>query len=47
MNDVELGILECVDLFNKTRLYCTIGYVSPFEFEKRYYDNLNLLGEAA
>ena len=47
INDVELVTLEWVDWFNKTRLHSTIGYVSPFEFEKRYYDNLNLLGEAA
>lgn len=47
VNDVELATLEWVDWFNKTRLHNTIGYVSPFEFEKRYYDNLNLLGEAA
>ena len=33
--------------FNKTRLHSTIGYVSPFEFEKRYYDNLILSGMAA
>ena len=45
--DVELVTLEWVDWFNKTRLHSTIGYVSPFEFEKRYYDHLNLLGEAA
>ena len=47
INDVKLATLEWVDWFNKTRLHSTIGYVSPFEFEKRYYDNLNLLGEAA
>ena len=47
VNDVELATLEWVEWFNKTRLHSTIGYVSPFEFEKRYYDNLNLLGEAA
>ena len=47
VNDLELAALEWVDWFNKTRLHSTIGYVSPFEFEKRYYDNLNLLGEAA
>jgi len=47
INDVELATLEWVDWFNRTRLHSTIGYVSPFEFEKRYYDNLNLLGEAA
>ena len=43
----ELATLEWVDWFNKTRLHSTIGYVSPFEFEKQYYNNLNLLGEAA
>ncbi|MFC6205588.1 IS3 family transposase [Psychrobacter urativorans] len=47
VNDVELANLEWVDWFNKTRLHSTIGYVSPFEFEKRYYDNLNLLSQAA
>ena len=47
VNDVELATLEWVDLFNKTRLHSTIGYVSPFEFEKRYYDNLILSGMAA
>ena len=47
VNDVELATLECGDWFNKTRLHSTIGYVSPFEFEKRYYDNLILLGKAA
>ena len=47
VNDVELATLEWVDWFNKTRLHSTIGYVSPFEFEKRYYDNLNLSGIAA
>lgn len=30
--------------FKKTRLYSTIGYVLLFEFKKRYYDNLILLG---
>ena len=47
VNDVELATLEWVDWFNKTRLHSTIGYVSPFEFEKRYYDNINRLGLAA
>ena len=47
VNDVELATLEWVDRFNKKRLHSTIGYVSPFEFEKRYYDNLTLLGIAA
>ena len=47
VNDVELAILEWGDWFNKTRLYSTISYVSPFEFEKRYYDNLILSGIAA
>ena len=47
VNDVELATLEWVDWFNKTRLHSTIGYVLPLEFEKRYYDNLNLSGIAA
>ena len=47
VNDVERATLEWVDWFNKTRLHSTIGYVSPFEFEKRYYDNLTLSGIAA
>ncbi|MBE0441179.1 IS3 family transposase, partial [Psychrobacter sp. FME13] len=38
--DVELATLEWVDWFNKTRIHSTIGYVSPFEFERRYYDSL-------
>ncbi|NLB75853.1 MAG: IS3 family transposase, partial [Crenarchaeota archaeon] len=37
---VELATLEWVDWFNKTRIHSTIGYVSPFEFERRYYDSL-------
>ncbi|MFT5428257.1 MAG: putative transposase [Psychrobacter glaciei] len=28
-------------------MHSTIGYVSPFDFEKRYYDNLTLSGIAA
>ncbi|GAF57247.1 mobile element protein [Psychrobacter sp. JCM 18901] len=32
--------------FNKAPLHNAIGYVSPFEFEKRYYDNLTLSGIA-
>ena len=47
VNDVELATLEWVDWFNKPRLHSTIGYVSPFEFEKRYYNNLTLSGIAA
>lgn len=47
VNEIELAILEWADWFNKTRLHSTIGYVSPFEFEKRYYDSLTLLGIAA
>jgi len=47
VNDVELATLEWVDWFNKIRLHSTIGYVSPFEFEKRYYDNLILSGITA
>ena len=47
VNDIELATLEWVEWFNKARLHSTIGYVSPFEFEKRYYDNLILSGMAA
>ncbi len=47
INDVELTTLEWVDWFNKTRLHSTIGCVSPFEFERLYYDNLILSGIAA
>ena len=47
INDVELATFEWVDWFNKIRLHSTISYVSPFEFEKRYYDNLTLSGIAA
>lgn len=39
--------LEWVDWFNKTRLHSTIGYMLPFEFERRYYDNLTLSGIAS
>ena len=47
VNDVELATLELVNRFNNPRLQSIIGYVSPFEFEKRYYDNLILSGIAA
>ena len=47
VNNFELVTLEWVDCFNTTRLHSTIGYVSPFEFGKRYYDNLTLSGIAA
>lgn len=47
VNDIELATLEWVDRFNKTLLHSTIGYVSPFDFEKRYYDNLILSDFAA
>ena len=45
--DVELATLEWVDWFNKTRIHSTIGYVSPFEFERRYYDSLTESDKAA
>ena len=41
VSDVELATLEWVDWFNKTHIHSAIGYVSPFEFERRYYDNLS------
>jgi transposase InsO family protein len=47
VNDVELATLEWVEWFNKARLHSAIGYVSPLEFENRYYDNLTLSGIAA
>ena len=47
VNDVELATLEWVDWFNKTRIHSTIGYVSPFEFERRYYDSLTESDKAA
>jgi len=47
VNDVELATLEWVDWFNKTRLNSKIGYVSPFEFERRYYDSLTESDKAA
>lgn len=46
-NAVELATLEWVDWFNKIRLHSAIGYVSLFEFEKRYCDSLILSGIAA
>ena len=53
MKDVELATFEWVDWFNKKRLqrlqrlHSAIGYVSPFEFEKRYYDSLTESNKAA
>ena len=47
VNDVELATLELVNRFNNPRLQSIIGYVSPFEYEKRYYDDLILSGIAA
>ena len=47
MSDVELATLEWVDWFNKTRLHSKIGYLSPFEFERRYYDSLTESDKAA
>ena len=47
VNDVELVTLESVDWFNKARFHSTVGYVSPFESEKRYHDNLILWGITA
>lgn len=47
VNNIELATFEWMDCFNKIRLHSTIGYVLPFEFERRYYDNLTLSGIAA
>ena len=43
----KLNLFLTLLRFNKTRLHSMIGYVSPFEFKKRYYDNLILSGIAA
>ena len=47
VSDVELATLEWVYWFNKTRIHSTIGYVSPFEFERLYYDSLSESDKAA
>ena len=47
MNDAKFVALERVEWFNKKRLHSTIGYVPPFEFEKRYDDTLNRLDQVA
>ena len=45
--DVQLATLNWVDWFNKERVHSALGYVSPFEFEAMYYDNINPLGQVA
>ncbi len=37
LDDVELATLTWVDWFNNRRLYSTLGYVSPSEYEANYY----------
>jgi putative transposase len=33
-------VLKFIDFYNTERLHSTLGYVSPDDFEKRYYENL-------
>ena len=47
MDVFELATLEWVDWSNKTRIHSTIGYVSPSDFEKGYYDSLTESDKAA
>jgi transposase InsO family protein len=37
LEDVEFATLEWVDWFDRRRLFGPIGYVSPMDFEKAYY----------
>lgn len=40
VEDVEFATLEWVAWYNTSRLLAPIGYVSPNEFERAYYDRL-------
>lgn len=40
IEDVEYATLEWVDWFNHRRLLEPIGYVSPVEYEIRYYESI-------
>jgi putative transposase len=37
VEEVEFGVLEWVDWFNRQRLHARIGYVPPLEFETMYH----------
>ncbi|WP_072577655.1 IS3 family transposase [Suttonella ornithocola] len=47
LRDVEPATLESVDWYNKERLHSTMGYLSPFEFEKMNHQLLTASGIAA
>ena len=46
-NDVEFATLEWVDWFNTKRRFGPIGYISPAQAERHYYENINPLNIAA
>jgi len=47
LEDVEYATLEWVDWFNHRRLLEPIGYVSPAEYEMRYYESIQESAKAA
>jgi len=47
IEEVEYATLERVDWFNNKRLLEPIGNISPAEFEKAYYEQLERQAEAA
>ena len=47
IEDVEYATLEWVDWFNHRRLLEPIGYVSPAEYEIRYYESIQESAKAA
>jgi putative transposase len=47
IEDVEYATLEWVDWFNHRRLLQPIGYVSPVEYEIRYYESIQESAKAA
>jgi len=47
IEDVEYATLEWVDWFNHRRLLEPIGYVSPVEYEIRYYESIQESAKAA
>jgi putative transposase len=47
IEDVEYATLEWVDWFNHRRLLEPIGYISPVEYERRYYESIQESAKAA
>jgi transposase InsO family protein len=47
IEDVEYATLEWVDWFNHQRLLEPIGYISPAEYEMRYYETIQESAQAA